>query len=285
MSAQGEEQQDRAIVRIAAHLPDLIVYGDFCPERPSVDYFDGVLMFVDISGKHDRDVRCFTAMTEKFSTAMYMDRGAEQLVEILNHYISAIVEKVLIFGGDILKFAGDALLALWKVERKQLKNMITVVVKCSLEIHELFGTQELEGLDIRVKIGLAAGHITMLVFGDEKRNFFLVTGQTVDDVRLAQNMAQMNDVILSPNCWQLCDRSMIEIERIPDQRAVKVRGVLCSQEAAVWARGRLSEKPLGRRAPMWLLDGRLRWGQCGFTSRLWSKTPWLSSRGDDQALR
>lgn len=71
--------------------------------------------------------------------------------------------------------------------------------------------------------GLAAGHITMLVFGDETRNYFLVIGQAVDDVRLAQNMAQMNDVILSPNCWQLCDRSMIEIERIPDQRAVKVR--------------------------------------------------------------
>ncbi|KAH0501911.1 Adenylate cyclase type 10 [Microtus ochrogaster] len=162
-------------------------------------------------------------MTEKFSTAMYMDRGAEQLVEILNYYISAIVEKVLIFGGDILKFAGDALLALWRVERKQLKNIITVVIKCSLEIHGLFEAKEVEeGLDIRVKIGLAAGHITMLVFGDETRNYFLVIGQAVDDVRLAQNMAQMNDVILSPNCWQLCDRSMIEIERIPDQRAVKV---------------------------------------------------------------
>ncbi|XP_045694582.1 adenylate cyclase type 10 [Phyllostomus hastatus] len=214
MSARREELKDRTIIRIAAHLPDLILYGDFSPARPSVDYFDGVLMFVDISG--------FTAMTEKFSTAMYMDRGAEQLVEMLNHYISAIVEKVLLFGGDILKFAGDALLALWKVERKQLKNIITVVVKCSLEIHQLFGAQESEGLDVRVKIGLAAGHITMLVFGDETRNFFLVTGQAVDDVRLAQNMAQMNDVILSPNCWQLCDRNMIEIERIPDQRAVKV---------------------------------------------------------------
>ncbi|XP_055480586.1 adenylate cyclase type 10 [Psammomys obesus] len=217
MSAPREElqNQDRAIVRIAAHLPDLIVYGDFSPERPSVKYFDGVLMFVDISG--------FTAMTEKFSTAMYMNRGAEQLVEILNYYISAIVEKVLIFGGDILKFAGDALLALWKVERKQLKNIITVVIKCSLEIHGLFEAKEVEeGMDIRVKIGLAAGHITMLVFGDETRNYFLVIGQAVDDVRLAQNMAQMNDVILSPNCWQLCDRSMIEIERIPDQRAVKV---------------------------------------------------------------
>ncbi|XP_023562081.1 adenylate cyclase type 10 [Octodon degus] len=213
-----KDSQDNTIVRIAAHLPDLIVYGNFSPERPSVDYFDGVLMFVDISG--------FTAMTEKFSTAMYMDRGAEQLVDILNHYISAIVEKVLLFGGDILKFAGDALLALWKVERKQLNNIITVVVKCSLEIHSLFINKELEeeeGLDIRVKIGLSAGHITMVVFGDERHNYFLVTGQAVEDVRNAQNMAQMNDVILSPNCWQLCDRNMIEIERIPEQRAVKVK--------------------------------------------------------------
>jgi hypothetical protein len=40
------------------------------------------------------------------------------------------------------------------VERKQLKNIITVVIKCSLEIHELFETKETEeGLDIRVKIG------------------------------------------------------------------------------------------------------------------------------------
>lgn len=43
----------------------------------------------------------FTAMTEKFSTAMYMDRGAEQLVEILNHYISAIVESECPWASDL----------------------------------------------------------------------------------------------------------------------------------------------------------------------------------------
>lgn len=48
---------------------------------------------------------------------------------------------------------GDALLALWKVQRKQLKNIITVVVKCSLEIHQLFAALGSEGLDVRVKIG------------------------------------------------------------------------------------------------------------------------------------
>lgn len=53
-----------------------------------------------------------------------------------------------------LSLQGDALLALWKVERRQLENIITVVVKCSLEIHGLFETQESEeGLDVRVKIG------------------------------------------------------------------------------------------------------------------------------------
>lgn len=53
-----------------------------------------------------------------------------------------------------LSLQGDALLALWKVERKYLKDIITVVIKCSLEIHGLFETQESEeGLDVRVKIG------------------------------------------------------------------------------------------------------------------------------------
>ena len=57
-------------------------------------------------------------------------------------------------GTCLVQNQGDALLALWKVERKQLKNIITVVIKCSLEIHGLFETQESEeGLDIRVKIG------------------------------------------------------------------------------------------------------------------------------------
>ncbi|XP_066222627.1 adenylate cyclase type 10-like [Saccopteryx leptura] len=107
----------------------------------------------------------------------------------------------------------------------QLKSIITLVIRCSLKIHQLFRLKESEeGLEVRVKIGLAAGHISMLVFGDEARDFFLVTGQTVDDVRRAQNLAQVNDVVLSPNCWQLCDRSLVEIERIPDARAVKVCG-------------------------------------------------------------
>ncbi|XP_067388626.1 adenylate cyclase type 10 [Emydura macquarii macquarii] len=213
---ERKSSDSATIGKVAAHVPDLIVYGDFSQELPFIESFDGVLLFADISG--------FTALTEKFSMDTALDCGADQLTQTLNHYVGDIVEEVLIYGGDILNFAGDALLALWKVERSQLSDIITLALKCSLRIQEEYGVRETEvGLELRVKIGLSAGHISKVVVGDKKHQYFLVIGRAVDEVRLAQNLAKASEVILSPNCWELCNRNMIEIERIKDQRAVKAR--------------------------------------------------------------
>ncbi|XP_062833884.1 adenylate cyclase type 10 isoform X2 [Anolis carolinensis] len=215
MSA-NRQNEISALGKAAAHVPDLIVYGDFSQEVPFIESFDGVLLFVDISG--------FTALTEKFSTDTKMDRGADELTQTLNHYVGDIVEEVLVFGGDVLKFAGDALLALWKVERCHISDIITLAVKCSFSIQQEYGVRDTEvGLELRVKIGLSAGHISKVILGDNKYRYFLVIGRAVDEVRLAQNLAKASEVILSPNCWELCDRNLIEVDRIPDERAVKVR--------------------------------------------------------------
>ncbi|XP_053882123.1 adenylate cyclase type 10-like [Malaclemys terrapin pileata] len=213
---QRKPSDSTTIGKVAAHVPDLIVYGDFSQELPFIESFDGVLLFADISG--------FTALTEKFSTDTSLDCGAEQLTQTLNHYVGDIVEKVLIYGGDILKFAGDALLALWRVQRSQMSDIITLALKCSLRIQKEYGVRETEvGLKLQVKIGLSAGHISKVVVGDNKHQYFLVLGRAVDEVRLAQNLAKASEVILSPNCWELCNRNMIEIETIKDQRSVKAR--------------------------------------------------------------
>ncbi|XP_026511379.1 adenylate cyclase type 10-like [Terrapene carolina triunguis] len=213
---QRKPSDSTTIGKVAAHVPDLIVYGDFSQEVPFIENFDGVLLFADISG--------FTALSEKFSMDTSLDRGVEQLTQTLNHYVGDIVEEVLIYGGDILNFAGDALLALWKVQRSQLSDIITLALKCSLRIQEEYGVRETEvGLTLRVKIGLSAGHISKVVVGDNKHQYFLVIGRAVDEVRLAQNLAKASEVILSPNCWELCNRNMIEIERIKDQRAMKAK--------------------------------------------------------------
>ncbi|XP_039394399.1 adenylate cyclase type 10-like isoform X6 [Mauremys reevesii] len=54
------------------------------------------------------------------------------------------------------------------------------------------------------------------------RQYLLVTGQQVDDVRLAQSLAQAREVILSLNCWELCDRDVLEAEMLKGQKAMKI---------------------------------------------------------------
>lgn len=49
-------------------------------------------------------------------------------------------------------------------------------------------------------------------------------GRDVDDVQLAQRLAQANEIVLSWNCWKLCEQYMFEVEIMKEDEAVKVGG-------------------------------------------------------------
>ncbi|MBZ3886941.1 Adenylate cyclase type 10 [Sciurus carolinensis] len=118
---------------------------------------------------------------------------------------------------------GNVLLALWTVEKNQLSDIITLVAKCSLEIQEKFGIYHTrEGQDLRLKIGLSAGRISQVIIGDEQRQYLLVIGRDVDGVQLAQRLAQANEIVLSWNCWKLCEQYMFEVEIMREDEAVKI---------------------------------------------------------------
>ncbi|KAJ1183581.1 hypothetical protein NDU88_000399 [Pleurodeles waltl] len=74
--------------------------------------------------------------------------------------------------------------------------------------------------------GISAGRISKVVVGNQQQEFFVVIGRAVDEVRLAEGLAEASTIILSPNAWELCDRSTIVSEKIPNERAVKVCGSL-----------------------------------------------------------
>lgn len=60
----------------------------------------------------------------------------------------------LLFMAKQLLITGDAILALWTVERVQLSEVISLVVKCSLNIQDQCGVRETEvGCQLKVKIG------------------------------------------------------------------------------------------------------------------------------------
>ena len=70
--------------------------------RSSAFPFFGVVVFCDISG--------FTPLTERLAQEPH---GVERLVSLLNAYFDSLIAIVHRHGGDIITFAGDALLAVW----------------------------------------------------------------------------------------------------------------------------------------------------------------------------
>ncbi|KAM4834756.1 LOW QUALITY PROTEIN: adenylate cyclase type 10-like [Thomomys bottae] len=204
--------------RLAALLPDLLVFRKPAESEPELSTSQGVLLGVHVTG--------FTALMDRFSLTCQPEHDMDKLAHIFSYYISDIVEHVLCFGGDILNITGNVLLALWTVEQKQLSDIITLVAKCSLEIQEKFGIYHTtEGQDLQLKIGLSAGQISQVIIGDEQRQYLLVIGQDVDGIRLAHRLAQANEIVLSWNCWKLCEQYMFEVEIMKEEEAVKLRDI------------------------------------------------------------
>ncbi|XP_045722815.1 adenylate cyclase type 10-like isoform X3 [Mirounga angustirostris] len=202
--------------RLAALLPDLLVFRKPRRSQPELATAQGVLLGVHVTG--------FTALMDRFSLTCKSEHDMDKLAHIFSYYISDIVEHVLCFGGDILNITGNVLLALWTVKQNQLSDIITLVAKCSLEIQEKFGIYHTrEGQDLQLKIGLSAGRISQVIVGDEQRQYLLVIGRNVDDVQVAQRLAQANEIVLSWNCWKLCEQYMFEVEIMREDEAVKLR--------------------------------------------------------------
>nr|XP_035942782.1 adenylate cyclase type 10-like isoform X3 [Halichoerus grypus] len=202
--------------RLAALLPDLLVFRKPRRSEPELATAQGVLLGVHVTG--------FTALMDRFSLTCKSEHDMDKLAHIFSYYISDIVEHVLCFGGDILNITGNVLLALWTVKQNQLSDIITLVAKCSLEIQEKFGIYHTrEGQDLQLKIGLSAGRISQVIVGDEQRQYLLVIGRDVDDVQVAQRLAQANEIVLSWNCWKLCEQYMFEVEIMREDEAVKLR--------------------------------------------------------------
>src|ERR1043165_6623964 len=94
---------------LASYVPRLIQKRVLLnPEpisTPIGDSFPSVVLFADISG--------FTALTEKL--AQRGPAGVETLARILNDYFGKMIDVIHEYGGDVVKFAGDALIVTWRI--------------------------------------------------------------------------------------------------------------------------------------------------------------------------
>ena len=71
--------------------------------------------------------QCHTRLTESLAEAALGSSkarvdGAEQLTRIINRYFQRMIDVIRRHGGDVVKFAGDAMLVLFRCEKARLRE-------------------------------------------------------------------------------------------------------------------------------------------------------------------
>ena len=179
------------VTRRLATNPELVT-------EPSEESFSTAVLFADISG--------FTPLAERY--AERGPGGSEELTELLNDYFGQLIEIVTNHGGDIVKFAGDSMYALWPATDEDLPSATLRASQCALTLQEVLGHYETVGSErLLLRMGIGAGNLsTMYVSGMYKRWEFLMTGDPLVQMSTAQGKAEPGQIVLAPQAWELVSK-------------------------------------------------------------------------------
>ncbi|EQC40568.1 hypothetical protein SDRG_02456 [Saprolegnia diclina VS20] len=191
--------------RVAAYLPAIVRrYLETRDERlpvPATHSLKVVSMFADVAG--------FTAMTESLAVRGG-PVGAESLSKHLNAYFQQLVRFITGAGGDVFKFAGDALIVLWPENKEDtIESLVRRCIQCALGIQEKLHQAKLApDVELSIKIGIGVGRATVVHLGGESdgatpRMEYVGVGPALVQAFTAEHHALAGDVIVSPECWAM----------------------------------------------------------------------------------
>ena len=156
------------------------------------------------------DMRGFTAMSE--------NRPPEEIVRILNECLSLQAAKVKKYGGDIDKFVGDCVVALFTGDDMELK-----AIRCAVEIHKAIQERNAASPDdypIQVGIGIATGEVILGSIGSADRLDYTVIGSHVNLCSRICSLAGPRETLMAQSTYERLE-GLVAAERL---EPVKVKG-------------------------------------------------------------
>ena len=190
---------DELVLTVASYVPELVLRRLKADRQgakiPVADHFTGSVLIADVSG--------FTTITEQL--AQRGAEGAEELTRLLNQYFSRIIEWIDAHGGDIVRFAGDAILAVWtSPDSGDLRESSQNAGRCALSLQtDLRGYETESGTRLAIKIGIGTGDFTAMHLGGEfDRWELLITGLAFVQSFAALDQAQAGQVVASLQAWE-----------------------------------------------------------------------------------
>lgn len=141
------------------------------------------------------DIRGFTSLSEQMPP--------EQLIDLLNRYMSRMVDVVIENGGLVNKFGGDSLLAVFGSPLNPAANHSAQAIRAALQMQKMLREFNLEQSArsqpvLQIGIGIASGPVVAGNVGGEGRIEYTVIGDTVNlAARLQDLTKQLSRSILA----------------------------------------------------------------------------------------
>ncbi|HVF24784.1 MAG TPA: adenylate/guanylate cyclase domain-containing protein [Anaerolineales bacterium] len=168
---------------------------------PEYETLQAAVLLADISG--------FTRFTEELVRTG--PRGVEKVSTALNDYFGRWITIISEYGGDIVKFAGDALLAIWPADPKtgDMRDAVLQAAGCALEAHNILrGYQTAEGNPLVIRTGIAAGSVQAVHLGGMLQRWeVLVVGDAISQVSVTMQQAAPGTIVLSPSAQELLKKT------------------------------------------------------------------------------
>lgn len=202
--------ETRAVRRISAHLLDTylgpqagrrILAGQV--HRAQGERLRAVIMMTDM--------RSFTALSDRLP--------GEEVIELLDSYFDAVVTPIETRKGEILKFIGDGVLAIFPAADDDDFSAASVqALEAALEGLERLGTvnrarRAADRIEVRIGIGLHLGEVIFGNVGAADRLDFTVIGPAVNLASRIEGLTKrlLRPILVSSAFARICPRPLVSL--------------------------------------------------------------------------
>jgi len=152
------------------------------------------------------DMRGFTSMSEQMAP--------EDVVKVLNACLSLQTEQVKRFKGDVDKFVGDCVVALFSGEDSALR-----AIRCAVKIHqavEQYNQSSALETPLALGIGIVTGEVVLGSIGSHDRQDFTVIGSNVNLCARLCSLAEAGEILIPESTYRLV-RALVTAECLEPQ--------------------------------------------------------------------
>lgn len=160
--------------------------------EPISVFFNGVCLLADISG--------FTRLSGKFCEGG--KDGIDHLQQVVNGYLGQLVKIVYAYGGDVMKFAGDALVCVFQPSRygyagalreQTIADTCSNAAQCASELTQICTEQ------LTIHVAISCGPICFAMLGGHDNIWeCLVSGSCLGDLSQCLDDAASKQTVMSP---------------------------------------------------------------------------------------